>query len=420
MSSQAILISRICDSLTFLSMFISLAFAYRFKFKFRTGIILLIGCTAAGVGCVILNEQLFRGSFMVYIVNYLIWGAVFSLVALRGRFELKLVMCAVFICSFFWILNLVKNITDLIAPSQTNTRIICQCFVIVSSIFICTQALNTKHPVPPMYWFSLFLVVLCEIALFVMRDIIQFNESVPNIVVSVCMLVILNATFMLSNQLIRSHLKNIMDLSIKKLSSADALTALEAERLNKEILHARHEEKHHLATLAALLESGKFEDARKMIDDLYQTPSTGANDINSGNAFADAILAQRRTLAQSKDIQIAIDACLDSNLPYKESDFSSILTNLLDNAIEGCENLKDPWINVRIYPAKSYLCIVVENSADTDAIQANPSLETRKPDPALHGMGIEIIQETVKKYSGITRFYATQDGVFHAHVMLRL
>ena len=420
MSIQMLWIARVCDALTFLCMFISLAFAYRFKRGLKAGIALMIGCTAAGSVCIILNEQWLHGSFIVYIVNYLVWGALFSWIALEGKFELKLVMCAVFVCSFFWLLTLAKNIMDLIAPSQSYTRIICQCFVVVSSIYICTQALNTRHPIPSLYWLSLFLVVFCEIALFVLRDIIHFNDCVPNIIVSVCMLTILHATYMLSNRLIRSHLKNIMDLSIQKFSNADALTAMEAERLNKEILHARHEEKHHLATLAALLEGGNVAEARRMIDDLYQAPSTGANDINSGNTFADAILAQRRTLAQSKGIRIAIDACLDAKLPFKESDFSSILTNLLDNAIEGCDGIPDPWIDVRVYPAKSYLCIVVKNSADLDAIQANPSLETRKPDPALHGMGIEIIQEIVKKYDGITRLYGSQDGVFHAHVMLRL
>ncbi len=420
MSNQMVLITRICDTLTFLCMFFSLALVYRFKHNTKVGVMLLIGCTVAGCACIILNEILFKGSFIVYIFNYLVWGAVFSSIALQGKFELKLVMSAVFVCSFFWLLSLVRNITVLISPFPVNTRIICQCFVVFSSIFIRTQALNTKRPVPVLYWLSLLSIVFCEITLFVMRDIIDFDEYIPNIVIAVCMLIILHAAYILCNQLIRSHMRDIMTLSIKKFSNAEALTALEAERLNREVLHARHEEKHHLATLAALLENGSIEEARKMIDDLYQAPSTGTNDINSGNAFADAILAQRRTFAQSKGIQVSIDACLDHHLPFKESDFSSILTNLLDNAIEGCEGISDPQIDVRIYPAKSYLCIIVKNSVDLDTIQANPNLETRKSDPALHGMGLEIIHEIVQKYNGFTRLYATEDGFFNAHVMLRL
>ncbi len=182
--------------------------------------------------------------------------------ALQGKFALKLVMSAVFVCSFFWLLNLVKNLMDLIGPSAINVRIICECFVVISGWFISTYALNTNHPVPTLYWLTLLLVTLSEITLFIQRDVIGFDLPVPNIIISVCMLIILHMTYMLSNQLILSHIRNIMTLSIKKTSRADTLTALEAERLNKEILHARHEEKHHLATLAALLENGNMQEAR--------------------------------------------------------------------------------------------------------------------------------------------------------------
>ena len=63
-----------------------------------------------------------------------------------------------------------------------------------------------------------------------------------------------------------------------------------------------------------------------------------------------------------------IDACLDSNLPLKDTELSSLLTNLLNNAIEGSRQVEDPRIWVHIYPTRAYLCVSIQNKADVTAL----------------------------------------------------
>ena len=111
---------------------------------------------------------------------------------------------------------------------------------------------------------------------------------------------------------------------------------------------------------------------------------------------------------------------LTEKLPLSDAEISSLLGNLLNNAIEAARQCEHPFIRTRIYPSREYLCIEVVNRADPGKLRSNPSLATTKGDPELHGIGLKVVREIADRHQGMTSFDASPDGEFIARVMIHL
>ena len=93
-----------------------------------------------------------------------------------------------------------------------------------------------------------------------------------------------------------------------------------------------------------------------------------------------------------------------------ELDMSILISNLLDNAIEGCGGADTPMIEFTISRQKSFLYIIAKNIISTSVLSANPNLVTNKDNRSLHGFGIKSIRELARKYNGTVEF--REDGSF--------
>ena len=85
-------------------------------------------------------------------------------------------------------------------------------------------------------------------------------------------------------------------------------------------------------------------------------------------------------------------------------DISILLSNLLDNAINGCAGTFAPKIELTIGTRKSYTYIIVKNSIPASVLSTNPNLETNKKNKSIHGYGIISMQKIIEKYNGSIEF----------------
>lgn len=119
------------------------------------------------------------------------------------------------------------------------------------------------------------------------------------------------------------------------------------------------------------------------------------------------------SMAENKGITFIINAEVPKYCRISSMDFSSLLGNLLDNAIEASEKEVHPFIEVNIKSVKEYLIINILNKYT----ESDSHLETTKSEKHLHGIGIHSVKQTVKKYSG--EFYAEiSDNIFNAKIMI--
>lgn len=89
-------------------------------------------------------------------------------------------------------------------------------------------------------------------------------------------------------------------------------------------------------------------------------------------------------------------------------DICAILSNQIDNAFEASQQLSDTTkrnVSVKIWVKNdSTLFFRVENYVDADPLISNPNLQTTKVDSQeLHGLGLQNIADTAKKYGGALR-----------------
>ena len=86
-------------------------------------------------------------------------------------------------------------------------------------------------------------------------------------------------------------------------------------------------------------------------------------------------------------------------------DLCNLLGNILDNAIEGTQNVVEgKFVEVVIRSDDFKLNICVSNSIQHYVLEFNKDLKTSKAARELHGLGIKTIRSLAEKYNGNADF----------------
>ena len=140
----------------------------------------------------------------------------------------------------------------------------------------------------------------------------------------------------------------------------------------------------------------------------------------TGNKMLDIIIGKYTALCSKNDLNFNAKA-LTSNLSFvQDSDISSMVGNLLDNAFEAAKQAKDGKIEFSLYTLDGKNCVIsVINTALTEPKYENEVLVSAKADAKSHGYGVKSIKKTAEKYGGsYSWFYDDKNREFHAMVML--
>ncbi|WP_373599920.1 GHKL domain-containing protein [Paraclostridium bifermentans] len=167
------------------------------------------------------------------------------------------------------------------------------------------------------------------------------------------------------------------------------------------VRHMYHDMKNHMICIKNLSEdSNKLNEYIKEISSEIRKCETS---FNTGNMILDIILNEKKEICESKNIEF------NSYVEFKKCDFIKvndvciIFSNLIDNAIEASEKLKDK--NKYIVLKSSYIndnffIMKVENSKSNNIETKNGNIITDKEDKLVHGIGLENVRRTIYKYEG--------------------
>ena len=181
----------------------------------------------------------------------------------------------------------------------------------------------------------------------------------------------------------------------------------------------RHDYHNHLQVIKAQLALGETDQLQRYLDELEQDLDRVDSWIKSGNLMADAILNSKLSLAQQKKIAVNCKARLPENLPVEDVDLCVILGNLLDNALEACEQIPEEGRFLRVYLAVNgrQLYMSIQNSAKEELNFNERNYITQKR--GSHGFGMKRVSAVVEKYEGFLNL-ANEPGIFAAEVTLPL
>ncbi|WP_177214619.1 GHKL domain-containing protein [Anaeromicropila populeti] len=196
-----------------------------------------------------------------------------------------------------------------------------------------------------------------------------------------------------------SDFKN--QLKLQQLESALQANS-DIKELIQKLRRLRHDMRSHFGMIKSLYTSGQFHSLEKYIDDVFED-ITIANDIYTlGNTQITIILFHYQRLANEKNI-IFSSRVFAEELPLSEKDITSLLTNILSNAIEAAEKVPEDKKSIDLFIEKreNYYFLKCENTLATlPKTKHGRFLTSKEQDTKRHGMGIEIIEGIIKKYSG--------------------
>lgn len=182
-----------------------------------------------------------------------------------------------------------------------------------------------------------------------------------------------------------------------------------------------HDTTHYMKAIRILLDDGHADKALALISELDTKLDTTILTRYSKNDILNAILTEKSELAQSQNIQMSIDVLPDitfAELP--SADIISILSNLLDNAIEAClarNNSRVVQLTITKKNENNFYVIIVKNTFDKAPVLRDGQFVSTKTDTKLHGIGTKSIRHAVENNHGFVN-YSIEGGFFVATVVL--
>lgn len=171
------------------------------------------------------------------------------------------------------------------------------------------------------------------------------------------------------------------------------------EQSTKDMHIFAHDLKNHITHLRNL---NSVDDIHLYLDELYPNLDKFMSIGISKNKVLDLIISKYKILCENKGVKFYVNI-KTANIDYlNDTDLSTILNNLLDNAVEAAEFSKERVIHLNIF-SKNQMndAIIIKNSCDTKPFSDKEFLFTTKKEKELHGFGIRSVLKTLNKYNAL-------------------
>lgn len=175
-----------------------------------------------------------------------------------------------------------------------------------------------------------------------------------------------------------------------------------------------HDLKKYITAIEALIESGDNQNAKVEYEQIRQVYNEITKVANIGNTAIDAILSHNITRAKIENISVKLDVYIPPELPISAVDFSIIIGNTFDNAIEECATLvnrnpdTEPEIKVSLIQMNDMLFFEI----------TNPCAQVSHKKPGnIHGYGLQNVKRCVEKYNG-SMSNGIEDGQYRVSIRL--
>lgn len=189
------------------------------------------------------------------------------------------------------------------------------------------------------------------------------------------------------------------------------------EESQNQIRRLYHDMNNHLYNIQMMNKSS--EDASDYIVSLQNELKEARKTRLSGNSLFDIIVDEKMNICKNKGIEFDIDADSKNTGFIKNIDMSSILANILDNAIEACDKMTSnkKYIKLTSMWADDMFVIICENSKENEVKKIGDRFVTDKLNKSEHGIGIKSVEKSVKNYDGNMMIFC-DDSLFKVKIMI--
>lgn len=389
----------------------------------ETGRILALG--AAGSLLYFLKEPFFHSVFSAGVANHgllLAMIAVYAAFFSRLRSSTRVVVASAVFTEINWVFAITRLVLFTVIPLGAANGIQLVLLAAAVAVIRLFRPGETER-MPAAYWLTMLVICVisagCLFALLILESI-HYNHGVPNrglAVILPCFFAVSLLIYFLYYVLAAEHRKTEL-LTAQQIRQARDLDFYDrTQALCGELRSARHELKNHVAAMDSLLAAGDYDGLRSYFDGFLGESRAAIGEFHCENRLVAAVAGSFISAARAEGIRLEVSAAVPDSLPVAEGDLCSLLSNLLENAVEGCRAASGDTVRASLHTEKGYLFISAANPAAGDVLAENPALRTTKREPAGHGCGVPLIRRIAAKYGGCAVF-GMENGWFTADVML--
>ena len=365
-------------------------------------------------------RQLGTVSHLILLALILVYTIFFSPMQPHVRF----VVAAAVIADINWAQSISTQILMPTLPLTISN--IFQLLLLVGALVV-VVVFRPSHSsrIPTAYWLSMLIIaVISTICLYSIRvlgshGIYSFGSSAALSIALLAFFVVNQLIYYLYHVLVRAH-RTAMEMETMQAKLEQDLEFYKrSDTLIQEYRSLRHELKNHFSVMETLLREQRYDQLQQYFEDYTGNISPHLEEFRCANPLVSSIISHQMNTAKSAGVQLDVIAAVPETLGIADDDLCSLLSNMLDNSVEGCLRAGQTCAKATLHTDKNCLFITVTNPAAEDVLTENPNLLSTKSNPTAHGFGIPIIRRIVEKYDGIVTFHA-RDGWFTADAMLYL
>ncbi len=171
----------------------------------------------------------------------------------------------------------------------------------------------------------------------------------------------------------------------------------------------KHDLVNHMGVLRELASQKKTEEIKEYIDTIWAVQEEFDLKIHTGDGMLDVILNYYLYLASKEQIAFIVTGKLSGKMPLEMFDLTTLMGNILQNAMEAAVQTTVPKIRVELIEHKKENFFVVSNSAAKEVSTLKGFLRTSKADTENHGFGLKNVAAVVQKYHGEYYMESTEE-----------
>ncbi|WP_175562112.1 sensor histidine kinase [Anaerocolumna xylanovorans] len=281
------------------------------------------------------------------------------------------------------------------------------------------QPINNPYKVYVYLILGLIILALSAFIIYV-YTLNSSQETLENMVMIIFLINILLIVLILS--IYEKIVDSLQEAALKQLQQQKyELTQSYYDELSEkstQLMSLRHDFKNHLGIIAGRLEQKDYSEALTYLEKITDATKSAGDLVITNNATISAILQSKKVECERKGIRFTYTAAFEKIYKLTDMDFTIMLGNILDNAIEALEaKIADKYLTVSIAQAGTYLVIQCENPYLAKPLKKNGYLVTSKKDKEFHGIGLLNVSEVCEKYNG--EFHYTYDNsIFKVKILL--
>lgn len=248
------------------------------------------------------------------------------------------------------------------------------------------------------------IFTICAVMLMTSSVIKSYHSDIIAIyyIIAIGLIVLNLVVFHLISEILENS-RNMKEAEALRQQSIGQLELYNSMRENYNIQRQRtHEYKNHIVCMDMLMKKKDYSKLEDYIGNISDGLDAQLDMVDTNNDVVNAIFNAKYYEAIKNDVLVVLKINDLSDIKISDNDIVTILSNLLDNAIEAAKqcDIGKRIVKIKMLYEDAVLSIAVSNSYKAEPVLTEDGyIRTTKKDREEHGWGMRNVVATLEKYN---------------------